>query len=332
MKTVPPDVLKALAQSCGMDHTLLRKMAGGQASSDGVIYREGMGSILMKVMVVPANSELAMLRLMERFQFARMMGQNGVRIIYPQAMEDGSLYQTVDDGDDRYVAYLMEYVTGANIQDRNWSSRFYEDWGQLIGKMHAITQGYPIWQHATVKTSEGEKQIFGWLSEWQSFYDWCQDGDVKKAFLQVREQFEALPVKRDSYGFIHNDPHSNNLLYDGKHLILIDFDVANCHWFMTDIAISLQNTLFKVGGMFEMVKNRGKVMGQLSAFRRGYEQENLLDEFWWQQIDLFIQYRRCMAFTTLYGWLKNDARARNMWKSMIKLNPNVINLPNRRQE
>lgn len=329
MKPVPPVVLKELAQKCGLDPTTLRKLAGGQASSDGVIYKHGLEPVLIKIMALPVDSELGMARLIERFRFAQFMGEKGVRLVFPRTMDDGSLYQFYDDEQDRYVAYLMDYIPGANIQEKNWRARFYTDWGQLIGKMHALTKTYPIWQNSIVQTDEGEKQIFGWESEWASFYDWCQDADVKKAFLQVKAQMEQLPIERNSYGFIHNDPHAENLLYDGKHLVLIDFDVANCHWFITDIAISLQNTLFKAGGMFEMVKDRSRLMTHLNAFRQGYERENQLDEFWWDQLDLFIQYRRCMAFTFLYDWLGKDAHARNMWKSMIKINPKVINLPRR---
>lgn len=329
MKPVPSEVRKALAQQCGLDNNLLRKLAGGQASSDGVIYKHGLDPILMKVMVLSATDELAMARLVERFRFARYMEDHGVRLVAPNPMPDGSLYQYFDVGEERYIAYLMDYIPGANIRDENWRARFYTDWGQLIGKMHALTKHYPIWQHAVVQTSAGEKQLFGWESEWASFYDWCYDADVKKAFMRVKEQFQTLPQDRDNYGFIHNDPHSENLLYDGKHLVLIDFDVANCHWFITDIAITLQNTMFKVGGLYQTVKDRRKLMTHYTAFRKGYEQENHLDEFWWNQLDLFIQYRRCMAFTFLYDWLKTDANARNMWKSMIQLNPKVIHLPRR---
>lgn len=329
MKPVPPEVRQALAQQCGLEDTILRQLAGGQASSDGIIYKHGLNPILMKVMALPANDELAMARLTERFRFARYMGDHGVRLVAPKPMADGALYQTFDHEEDRYVAYLMDYITGANIRSENWRGRFYADWGQLIGKMHALTQHYPVWQHAAVQTREGARQILGWESEWASFYDWCNDTDVKKAFVQVKQQFEMLPQDRTDYGFIHNDPHSENLLYDGKHLILIDFDVANCHWFITDIAISLQNTLFETGGMYQYVQNRRKLMTHYEAFRKGYEQENHLDDFWWDQLDLFIQYRRCMAFTFLYDWLGKDAHARNMWKSMIKLNPKIFSSPRR---
>ena len=328
MKPVPPVVRKELADQCGLDNAILRKLAGGQASSDGVIYKHGTNPVLMKVMVLPADDEIALMRMAERFQFAKYMGDNGVRLVYPKVLDDGALYASTQHEEELFVAYLMDYIPGANIRSENWRSRFYTDWGQLIGKMHRLSKDYPYWQHVPVKTSTGEeKHLFGWESEWASFYDWCKDKEVRQAFLQVKAYFESLPQDRDCYGFIHNDPHAENLLYDGKHLVLIDFDVANCHWFMTDIAITLQNTLFQVGGMYQYVQNRGKLMTHYSAFRRGYETENQLDDFWWKQIDNFIQYRRCMAFTFLYDWLGKDAHARNMWKSMIKLNPKVIHVP-----
>jgi amicoumacin kinase len=54
----------------------------------------------------------------------------------------------------------------------------------------------------------------------------------------MKDVLSQLPFTRDTYGFIHNDPHIQNILKKEERIILIDFDVANFHWFATDIAVA----------------------------------------------------------------------------------------------
>jgi amicoumacin kinase len=325
MKPVPPRVLAHLAKKCGLSTEQLRKIAGGHEYSDGVIYRAGDSPLLMKIMVMPYGDELALAKLVERFKFARLMGANGVNIVYPLAQDDDELYRTFIDGTDLYLAYLMDYIAGATILQSNWRDRFFIEWGRLVGKMHAVTQTYPIWQYAVVQTPHGKKKVFGWQEEWDFFYDWCHDEEVRAAWRRIKDRLLQLPIERGSYGFIHNDPHAENLLYDGKHLVLLDFDVANCHWFAADISIAMQMTLFQSGGLEKPVQNQRAVQSFLSAFRKGYEEENLLDEFWWQQLDLFIHYRRTLLFCVMQDWMESNPTARNSWKRMILNPPPVVN-------
>jgi len=325
MIEVPSKVLNKLAEKCGIESADLAKMSGGREDSDGVIYRPGSKPILMKVLALPLSDDSALGKLVERFRFARSMGDHGVRLVFPRTTQSGALYESVVEDDHIFVAYLMDYIAGANIRQENWRSRFFNDWGRLVGKMHAVTKEYPIWEHATIKTRSGSKEVFGWQEEWQGFYDWCKDSEVKESWMSVKERLEALPINRDCYGFIHNDPHAENLIYDGKYLRLIDFDVANCHWFMTDISIALQMTLFSnSGGMERPVHNRRNISAFMNAFRTGYKAENQLDDFWWGQLDLFVNYRRLLLYTVMQDWINSNVAARAHWKDMIRTEPRII--------
>ena len=74
---------------------------------------------------------------------------------------------------------------------------------------------------------------------------------------QIGRLLEDLPRTRDCFGFVHNDPHIFNLLADGDAITLLDFDVANHHWFVSDIAIACQSVLFSIsGGMERPVSDR----------------------------------------------------------------------------
>jgi len=123
---------------------------------------------------------------------------------------------------------------------------------------------------------------------------------------------------------VHNDPHIENLLYDGQTITLLDFDVANYHWFISDVAIALQALLFfKAGGMERPVSDPAAIEDFLTAFWRGYASENMLAPFWREQLDLFISYRRILLFCVMQGWLATVPETRASWKAMILSEPPV---------
>jgi amicoumacin kinase len=153
----------------------------------------------------------------------------------------------------------------------------------------------------------------------------CEDAEVRAAWESMRLRLEQLPVSRDSFGFIHNDPHIQNILYDGEKIVLLDFDVATYHWFACDIAIACQAMLFaRTGGMERPLSDRQPLLDFIRDFKAGYEEENRLDSFWWEQIDLFIQYRRLLLFTVMQGWLNTTPDIRASWKEMILSEPQLL--------
>jgi Ser/Thr protein kinase RdoA (MazF antagonist) len=204
-----------------------------------------------------------------------------------------------------------------------WFDAIARPWGAAIGKLHRLTQSYPTWQNSPV--GDTGRSVLGWREEWEGFYEWCKDADVRKCWISIRERLEALPVRRDSFGFIHNDPHAENLLVLENGVTLLDFDVANYHWFINDIAIALQAMLFKqTGGLDRPLENAAPLRQFLDSFMEGYCWENTLDPFWLGQIDLFIAYRRILMFTVLQDWLRHKPSQRRSIKTMILEEPPIL--------
>lgn len=109
-----------------------------------------------------------------------------------------------------------------------------------------------------------------------------QEEAVTEKWVEIKEQLAVLPRDRKSFGFIHNDPHIWNLLDDGQRITLLDFDVANHHWFVNDIAIACQsNLIFLSGGMNGPVHHRDRLIGFLKHFKEGYARANQLAPEWW---------------------------------------------------
>lgn len=332
MIPVPADVLASLAQALGMESSRLTYMAGGREDSDGVIYHlPGMeGAALLKIMALPAADGDSMARLTERLQFARFIGENGVQVVRPLPDASGAVFHQVVQEETRFVAYRMQRVHGRSLRDSSWGADVYTEWGRLLGNMHRLTQQYPVWRNAAVTDADGsQRDILSWELEWQGFYGWCRDDEVKERWVDMRGRLERLPLHRQNFGFIHNDPHAENLLFDGRQLTLLDFDVANCHWFMADLAIALQAVLFgRSGGMEAPLYNAEPVRDFLASFLEGYragaQVDYVFDAEQQELMDLFIAYRRMLLFTVMQDWLAQNEKTRTGWKQMILEEPPVV--------
>lgn len=321
MIPIPPDVKTALAADYGLTPEALTHLGGGQEGSDGTTFsytQDGQPRVL-KILAAPANDQCSLLRMAERLKFVHYLGQHGARIVYPLPRADGSLFTSRPSGEITFAAYSMQHVAGHHPQPAQWSPALLRAWGQMVGATHRLTRQYPTWREVNV----AGQQLLGWQQEWQDFYDWCRDPEVKDYWLVMRAKLAALPTQRDSFGFIHNDPHMENILVEsdplGRHtMTLLDFDVANCHWFITDISIALQSVLFRVsGGMDQPLHDLPAAQHFLTHFMEGYQAENQLDPAWLGHLNLFINYRRALLFTVMQDWIETKPDLHASWKHMI---------------
>lgn len=322
MIPIPPQILIALAARFHQTPQSLAYLGGGQESSDGIAYAfaAAQGPRVLKILPLTSDEQRATLE--ERLRFVRYLGDHGVAIVFPIPLESGDLYTIAGEGAQRFVAYAMPRATGVHPRPGQFAPPFYTQLGRVLGKMHRVTQTYPVWRSASDPHSG--RPILGWEPEWQDFYTWAKDPALKAQWLSIRERLAALPVERDSFGFIHNDAHAENLFLDGDRLTLIDFDVANCHWFINDIAIAMQPLLFRVtGGLDRPCQGAAPLRHFLEHFLRGYEQENHLDEAWLAHLDLFFHYRSALLYTVSQDGLAARPQLQSRWKAQV-LHPQPI--------
>ena len=326
MIPVPQPVLDSLSRSFGAQADLLSHFGGGREDSDGVVYAYPYQDRqrLLKIMAIPVESQQrGLFCFEERVRFMRFLGERGARIAFPQLSPQGNLYETARSDPHLWVGYSMEIMLGKPPKWDAWDTELFRQWGQTVGLLHRLTREYPSWE-ASVEPVTGAA-LLTWREEWEGFYQWCQDEEVKAKWLEIRQQLETLPVNRELFGFIHNDPHNQNLLYDGAHITMLDFDVANHHWFITDIAIACQSILFsQSGGMHQPVHHRDKLIEFLGFFLEGYEREHHLPSEWLDRLDLFIAYRRILLFVAMYGWVSSKPEIHVAWKAMILSAPEVV--------
>jgi len=323
---VPEPVREALAALYGATAAQLDRFAGGQAENDGVIYAYPQADArrLLKVMAIPAADERrGLFCLEERLRFMRFLGERGAPIVFPLLSPQGRLYEAHSAEGYLWVGYAMAVAPGHAVPGDRWDPPFFRAWGRALGMLHRLTTLYPSWE-ASLDPATGQ-EVLTWREEWQGFYGWCRDEQVKGAWRKMGQRLEQLPRVRDSFGFVHNDPHINNLLADGERITILDFDVSNHHWFASDIAIACQSVLFALtGGMDRPLQDRERLLAFLRAFLAGYEEEYRLAAEWLDRLDLFIAYRRLLMFTVMQDWLESKPSARHAWKHMILSEPEVV--------
>ena len=110
-----------------------------------------------------------------------------------------------------------------------------------------------------------------------------------------------------------------NIITAKQDIAVIDFDCAECHFFINDILLPVQGLLFDVtGGMMSPIYNMEVLKEFYSHFLRGYRTENQIDQFWLEQLGLFLEYRRLLLYTVMQGWMEHDQQANEAFLAMIE--------------
>lgn len=325
MIQVPDHILSTLAAGYGLQPADLTFLGGGRLDSDGIVYTYSRArqDYVLKILAMRSDDPQALLRLEERLKFIHFLGEHRAPIVNPLPCPDGGLYLAQASGAHLFTAYTYEKITGSTAGKMTWFDPILRPWGLAVGALHRLAQAYPTWQSSPI--GDTGRSVLGWREEWQGFYNLCHDAEVRQRWESIGERLEALPVRRDCFGFIHNDPHAGNILITLEHIALLDFDVANYHWFANDIAITLQSLLFQqTGGLNRPLANAEPLRHFLEGFMEGYRWENDLDPFWLGQLDLFIAYRRVLGFVVMQDWLRSKPSQRAEWKRMILEEPPIL--------
>ncbi|TCS93311.1 phosphotransferase enzyme family protein [Hazenella coriacea] len=169
-----------------------------------------------------------------------------------------------------------------------WNGNLFRRWGQLMGKMHALSRSYQHHEQLPPYEEWDEGEIF---HRDLSFFE----PKIYEKFIYYLDQIRRLPQTERSYGLIHNDlRYRNMMLQSSGELTLLNFNHVKYHWYTYDIAIALFDALETVT---DEHKNEFKERF-LTHFMDGYQTEYSLEADWREQVELFLKYR--LVFSYLY--------------------------------
>lgn len=219
------------------------------------------------------------------------LADGGVTVAGAVMSENGKLVEPIDDGHGgHFLATAFNKIDGRTAREVGWSPELYRTYGSLLGKMHALTKDYkpkdpvarrPQWEESA--NTECVKH----LPE--------SDYLVRERYRAVMDRVAALPRDRDSFGLIHYDAHSSNMLVDKDgNICLFDFDDSLHSWFVCDIAIVL---FYMTAGKEKDVVSAGEF---LDHFLSGYSLENKLDPKWLKEIPHFLKIREIDLYAVIH--------------------------------
>jgi len=326
MKKVPQEILNQFIRVYTDVALNLIPIGGGEESSDGIVYQftGTQTTQLIKILFFEEKDyEQALQVLSARINFMDFLYQSGVPVVRLIPSRKANIIEVFQSNEGIWAAYAMEKVEGQAPAPNALAPELIRNWGHAVGKSHRATQNYPTWQGITDKTTG--KQHLTWEEEWQHFFDICEEQDIREQWVNIRVILGTYPIQRDCFGFIHNDPHLWNLFVHQNQVTILDFDVANHHWFANDIAIACQHVLFmQSGGLSQPIKDRDCLFNFLQIFLDGYRKEMYFNQDWLLRLDTFIAYRRILLYLVMPGWRHSDPSLQESWKTMIVTAPAIF--------
>jgi Ser/Thr protein kinase RdoA (MazF antagonist) len=225
------------------------------------------------------------------------LARGGVSVARAIPSENGKLVEAIDDPDGHGSQFFVTAFIKAQGQQpwlEGWTSTRYENYGRLLGRMHAQAVDYqpvPAWRRPE------------WNDVSLNFIEmYLPKTEViaRQAYESLMEHIHALPKDPTSYGLVHQDAHQNNFFMDADGtLTLFDFDDCAYSWFINDIAI----VLFYISMDAEEFgfKNSADFTHEfMTHFLRGYRQAYTLSPAWFKEIPAFLKLRELELYAVVH--------------------------------
>jgi Ser/Thr protein kinase RdoA (MazF antagonist) len=223
------------------------------------------------------------------------LARGGVSVARAISSAHGNLVEAIDDGQGgQFLATAFVRATGQKPWLAGWTSERFENYGRLLGKMHALAVEYepvPAWRRP--EWDDGGMQFM-------ELYLPASEVIAHQKYRSVLEHIYSLPKGRASYGLIHQDAHQNNFFMDEEGMLtLFDFDDCVYSWFINDIAI----VLFYISMDAEELgfsTTAGFTQEFMTHFLRGYRQDYPLDQRWLKEIPHFLKLRELELYAVVF--------------------------------
>jgi Ser/Thr protein kinase RdoA (MazF antagonist) len=195
--------------------------------------------------------------------------------------------------------------------DAGQVARKYEALGEIAARMHNQAA---TWQASAAfeRHSWCESGLAGDGPLWGRFWELEALDEAQRELLSrtrraLQEDLGGLEKSPACFGLIHADLVPENLLLDGEHVHVIDFDDAGYGWHMFDIATSLY-----------FLSQQPCFEGARDALVRGYRRRRSLSDADLGRLRMFLAARG----TTYLGWVHDRPGS----DTAIELTPHLVRL------
>ena len=222
------------------------------------------------------------------------LARGGVSVARAIPSISGKLVEAIeDDQGGQFLVTAFVKAAGQKPWEAGWTPSRYENYGRLLGQMHALAVGY---QPATSKRPDWDDASMKFIE----LYLPESDAHAHEKYQSLLRHIHSLPKDRASYGLIHQDAHQNNFFMDADGtLTLFDFDDCAYSWFINDIAIVLFYISMDAEELgFPTV--HAFTQEFMTHFLRGYRQAYSLDGTWLKEIPHFLKLRELELYAVVH--------------------------------
>ena len=253
--------------------------------------------------------------IMGELDFVGYLADNGVAAPKPIASKNDNLVEVLYYGDDggHFLAYAQEKFDGVepNRDDKNiWNALLYEKWGELAGRMTALTRNYRVPDPAWRRQEWFQDDVLNFDK-----YIPAEKQDIIDKCFALRDKLKAYPKNDDTYGLLHGDFHQGNFLVDNGNIKIFDFDDCEYNYFANDIAIPLYYALPLNS---QAVDAKQFTIEFMENFLKGYRREFDLDPEWLQRIPDLLTFRDMLLYSLLNQvWdldNLNEKQSKMLWR------------------
>lgn len=145
--------------------------------------------------------------------------------------------------------------------------------------------------------------------------------EIMQRIDQIEAKVAALPQEIGQYGICHGDFHMNNFFVEENNVWVFDFDGCAYAHYLYDIASFMQGCFLRgYGAGRDLREVMEKEM--LHYFKIGYTLNKECDEHFWDNLDLFMQYRTALTYMALceidnIGVVKDTQKVKQFFTYLI---------------
>ena len=189
-------------------------------------------------------------------------------------------------------AVAFERLAGREPDAGEDAMQWFARLGELTARMHRHAQSWNLPPGFQRKRWDVDAMVGpnGYWGPWRAGIGMDQTGIavLEQALQFIRRRIERFGMGPARFGLVHADLRLANLLVDGPHLRIIDFDDCGFSWFVYDFATAVS-----------FIEHEPIVPGLLQAWLRGYRNVASLDAQETAEIPIFVVLRRIL----LTAWL-----------------------------
>ena len=286
------EVLYRAASLFGIQKNELQRVDDYEGAANLVYEFEKDGNpLILRISYTPdRNAALIQAEL----HFVNFLADGGMRVSQPIHSINNRLVETINAENIPFHIVAFTKGKGIRVPDNGYRYRedapieeYFQNWGQTLGQMHALTSSYqppkgmqprPDWFELNSSRIKSVDQLPGRLEV------------VRQHIHAVLDEIESLPRQQNSFGLIHADFNDGNFTvdYSNGDITVFDFDDCCYFWFIYELASAWEGGIGRI--MFSDLEKRRTFMDHyMEQLMEGYQNYHNLTDEWLVRMPLFIK-------------------------------------------